>query len=142
MSIELVPLATARIALAEPFILPSTPSGTRIIAEVRSGEYEGERLRGTLKGVAAADWMTLSAEGVGTLDVRALIETDDGALVYSWYHGRTDFSEGPGIKPIYAAPLFETGDERYTWLNTIQAVAKGTLSDDNTLLTYEICEVR
>ncbi|MCJ7673133.1 MAG: DUF3237 domain-containing protein [Acidimicrobiia bacterium] len=142
MTIELIPLATARITLAEPFILPATPSGTRIIAEVRSGEYEGERLRGSLKGVAAADWMTLSAEGVGTLDVRALLETHDGALVYSWYHGRTDFSEGPGVKPIYVAPLFESGDERYTWLNSIQAVAKGTLSENNTLLTYEICEVR
>lgn len=142
MTIELIPLATARITLAAPFILPATPSGTRIIAEVRRGEYEGERLRGTLKGVAAADWMTLSAEGVGTLDVRALFETHDGALVYSWYHGRTDFSEGPGAKPIYVAPLYETGDERYAWLNTIQAVAKGVLSENSTVLTYEICEVR
>lgn len=141
MTIELVPLATARITLAEPFILPGTPSGTRLIAEVRDVVFEGDRLRGHMKGAAGADWMTLSAEGVGTLDVRALLETDDGALVYSWYHGRADFSAGMGA-PVYAAPLYETGDERYTWLNTIQAVAKGTLSDDTAQLVYEICEVR
>jgi hypothetical protein len=36
--------------------------------------------------------------------------------------------------------LYETGDERYAWLNRIQAVAKGTL--DGQTLTYEIAEVR
>jgi hypothetical protein len=41
---------------------------------------------------------------------------------------------------VYAAPLFETGDERYAWLNRIQAVAKGTL--DGPTLTYEIAEMR
>ena len=66
---------------------------------------------------------------VGTLDVRALLETDDGALIYTWYHGRLDLSQGPGTSPAYAAPLYETGDERYAWLNLIQAVAKGELTD-------------
>ncbi len=83
-----------------------------------------------MKGHAAADWMTLSPELVGTLDVRGLLETHDGALVYSWYHGRLDLSKPVGSGHIYAAPLYETGDERYTWLNTIQAVGKGTLSED------------
>jgi hypothetical protein len=142
MSIELVPLATARITLAEPFVLPGTPAGTRMIAEVRDATYEGERLRGRMKGAAAADWATLSAESVITADVRLLLETDDGALIYCWYHGRLDLSGGIGAAPIYSAPLFETGDERYTWLNTVQAVAKGHLSPDATELNYEICEVR
>ncbi len=35
MSIELVPLCTATIRLAEPFFLPETPLGTRVIAECR-----------------------------------------------------------------------------------------------------------
>ena len=86
--------------------------------------------------------MTLSAELVGTLDVRALFETHDGALVYSWYHGRLDLSKPTGSVPIYAAPLYESGDERYRWLNTIQAVGKGTLSADVCMLTYELYELR
>ena len=44
--------------------------------------------------------------------------------------------------PIYATPLFDTGDERYQWLTLVQAVAKGTVSEDLTLLTYEIYELR
>jgi hypothetical protein len=142
MPIELVPLANATITLASAFVVPRTPSGTRMIAEVEDFVYEGERLKGRMKGRAAADWMTLSPELVGTLDVRGLLETHDGALVYSWYHGRLDLSKPVGSAPIYAAPLYETGDERYTWLNTVQAVGKGTLAEDARTLTYELYELR
>jgi hypothetical protein len=86
--------------------------------------------------------MTLNPALVGTLDVRALLETHDGALVYTWYHGRMNLANGPAAATVYSAPLYETGDERYAWLNLVQAVAKGTLSDDARRLTYEICEVR
>jgi hypothetical protein len=142
MAIELVPLATATITLAEPFMLPGTPTGTRVIAEVADAVLEGDRLQGKLRGSAAADWMTLSAAMVATLDVRALFETHDGALVYTWYQGRMDLSNGPEGASIYAAPLYETGDERYAWLNLVQGVAKGTLTEGATKLVYEICEIR
>lgn len=142
MSIELIPLCTATATLAEPFFLPNTPTGTRVIAEVQSFDVEGERIRASMKGSAAADWMVLGPTGIGTLDVRALLETDDGALVYTWYHGRLDLSRGAGASPVYSAPLYETGDERYAWLNAIQAVGKGTLSADAHTLVYEIAEVR
>ncbi len=42
--------------------------------------------------------------------------------------------------PIDTAPRFDTGDERYGWLNKIQAVANGSL--DGTTLTYEVYELR
>jgi hypothetical protein len=137
-----VPLATATITLAEPFMLPGTPTGTRVIAEVADAVLEGDRLQGKLRGSAAADWMTLSPAMVGTLDVRALFETHDGALVYTWYQGRMDLSNGPSAATVYAAPLYETGDERYAWLNLVQGVAKGRLNDDATQLVYEISEIR
>ena len=34
-----------------------------------------------------------------------------------------------------------TGDERYAWLNRIQAVAKGTFTPEGTLI-YEMYELR
>ena len=40
---------------------------------------------------------------------------------------------------------FETGDERYAWLNGIQAVGKGRLTpaaDGSAVIDYEFCEVR
>ncbi len=142
MTIELIPLATATATLAEPMFLPDTPLGTRVIAEVTSFDIKGDRIRGHMKGNAAADWLTLSPGLLGTLDVRLLIETDDGALIFTSYRGRLDLSAGQGTSPVYAAPLYDTGDERYAWINKIQAVAKGTVSADGTQLVYEICEVR
>jgi hypothetical protein len=140
MAIELVPLMTATINLREPIMLPNTPSGTRIIVEVSSAAFEGERIKGKQKGAAAADWLTMGPDGTGTLDVRATLETDDGALIYSFYRGRMDLTQPVGSAPIYAAPLYETGDERYAWINRIQAVAKG--KTDGQLLEYEIYELR
>ena len=142
MTIELIPLCTATVTLGEPILIPDTPVGMRVIAEVESWDVEGERLNAHLRGVAAADWMTVSSAFIGTIDARGLLETDDGALIYTWYHGRLDLSQGPGGSPAYSAPLYETGDERYAWLNAVQAVAKGVLSPDGRQLVYEICEVR
>ena len=56
-----------------------------------------------------------------------VIETDDGAIIYVTYGGRAEWSGGPGSNPIYIAPRFETGDERYAWLNDVVAVAEGRL---------------
>lgn len=142
MSIALIPLCTARITLAAPFLLPATPSGTRVIVETTSFDIEGERIRAHMKGQAGADWLTVDANMIGTLDVRALLETHDGALIFTWYRGRIDLSAGPGQSPAYAAPLYDTGDERYAWINKIQAVAKGQTSADGTRLEYEIYELR
>ena len=140
MAIELVPLCTASITLQDPMVLPNTPSGMRTIIEVETAKLEGERLSGTMKGAAGADWATIGPDMTCTLDVRMTFETHDGALLFVTYSGRTDLSKGPGNSPVYGAPLFETGDGRYAWLNRIQAVAKGSL--DGATLTYEVAEVR
>jgi len=141
MTIELVPLCTATIRLAEPFFVPDTPLGTRVIAECRSFDVTGERITAHMKGSAAADWLTLDGRFQGTLDVRTLLETDDGAPVFVSYRGRIDLAAGADAATSYAAPLFDTGDERYLWLNRIQAIAKGAVSDGGTTLVYEMYEV-
>ncbi len=139
MAIELEPLCTADITLARPFAMPG-PYGTRFIIELEEAKISGERLNGTMKGKAGADWAVAGTDGSLRLDVRYLMETDDGALIYVTYTGRSDMSEGPGSAPLYATPTFETGDERYLWLNMVQAVAKGIMQ--GTSLTYEIAILR
>jgi hypothetical protein len=136
---ELVPLGTMTATLRKPYLLPKTPVGDRLIYEVESGAFEGERLRGVMHGTSTADWLTIGPDGTATLDVRSVLLTDDGAYVFLHYSGRVDVSNGSGA-PLYAAPLFETGDDRYRWLNRVQAVAKGVL--DGLVLTYEVCFVR
>ena len=90
-----------------------------------------------MKGSAAADWLNVG-DGVGTLDVRATVETDDGALIYVTYAGRTNAAVPGG--PTYVAPKFETGHDSYKWLNATQAAGKGITS--GTELHYDWFELR
>lgn len=133
MSLELIPLCQVTVSLDAPI----TVSPTMLIGEVRSATVEGERIKATMKGSAAADWLTVSPDGYGTLDVKITFETEDGAIVYASYSGRLQFDTGT----VYATPLFHTGDERYAWMNRIQAVAKGSFTAPGTLV-YEMYELR
>ena len=86
--------------------------------------------------------MTVGTDGTALMDVRLTLETEDGALIYVEYGGRRDFSQiyKGHDAPVYIAPRFETSDERYTWLNKIQAIGKGVAVGDSRV--YEIYEVR
>lgn len=138
--LELVPLCRVNLELAPSLRIGNGPSGGRWIAQVSRMTLTGERLTATSVGSANADWVVIVG-GVATIDVRATVQTDDGALVYVQYAGRTDATNGVGAAPAYTAPRFETGDERYQWLNTIQAVGKSELSD-LTSAVYEWYELR
>ena len=141
MGIELVPLCEIDIVLADPIFVGDGSQGMRLIYEVASTSVTGERLRGTGVGNASADWVLVHGD-VATVDVRCTFQTDDGALVLATYRGRTNLA-GTAVTEagaIYVAPTFETGDERYAWLNSVQAVGKGTL--DGADLHYEWYEVR
>jgi len=140
MPIELVPLCTLKVQLKPPVEVGPAVFGSRMIFEVASFEIEGERLRATMEGSAAADWLLVGPGGEASLDVRATGRTHDDALVYIAYYGRFTF-DGSLPVTIYVAPRFETSDDRYRWLNHIQAVGKGVV-DENLLLTYEWYEMR
>ena len=133
MTLELVPLCTVTVSLA-PTI---TVSSALVVGEVTSALVVGDRFNASMKGNAAADWLRISPEGYGTLDVKITFETDDGAIVHATFNGRLLFD----TMTVYATPLFHTGDDRYAWLNRIQAVAKGAFQADGTLV-YDMYELR
>ena len=138
--LKLTPLATMSLTVRPPAVLEPVPTGARWIVEAEAGRLEGERIQATLKGSANADWFVIGPDQTGIVDARILAETDDGALVLLQYNGRVDLSLGRA-DPIYIAPRFETGDERYRWLNLVQAVGKGSFVDRTTLV-YELYEVQ
>jgi hypothetical protein len=111
VGVELVLLYRLGMEVGPVRMLANAPFGTRVIVPIIRGRVEGERIRGkTLE--LTGDWLTISADGaIGMLDIRGTVETDDGALIYASYKGRTGLSGGSGAAPLYAAPLFETGDE-------------------------------
>ncbi len=141
--IELVPLCTVTVSPEPAIDLGVTPSGRRMMVTITQADWRGERLNAHLKsGTVAADWMIIGPDGVGLIDIRVTLETDDNALIYVHYQGRRDItSVMQGVDaPVYIAPVFETGDGRYQWLNKVQAIGKGTMVGD--VRVYDVYEVR
>lgn len=140
--IELTPLFTAVVDVAPPLSIGTGPSGDRTVNHLRSVVVEGERFSGELAGPAAADWMVRTG-AIGVVDVRMTIRTPDDALVYVQYGGRLDLSNPSAGFTALVAAVFETGDDKYAWLNSVQAVGKGklTLGTDGTRIDYEFYQI-
>lgn len=116
-----------------------TPTGERRIVYITGGTFSGPRLKGrVLPG--GGDWLIVRPDGGAMLDVRACLETDDGAIIYTYYSGRLvvpsellplwrDRQAAANIDPtgyyFRIAPVYETAAKRYTWLNDIVAVGVG-----------------
>jgi hypothetical protein len=134
--LRLEPLLRAEITLAAPQELGETPQGRRRIIAITGGSFRGERLAGrVLPG--GADWQLIRADGVAELDARYTLETSDGALIYvrnfGYRHGPSEvmrkLAAGEAVDPalyyMRTTPRFETGAERYRWLNGAICVASG-----------------
>lgn len=133
---ELVPLATVRVTRGEIHRMGQTAFHKRVIGAISHGRWDGERLSGEIVP-PGGDWALPSGDGaVMLLEVRQVLCTDDGALVYVTYQGRADRSRGT----YTVAPTFETDDERYQWLNAVQAIGQGRSDGDD--IVYEMFEVR
>jgi hypothetical protein len=118
------------------------PLGRRVFDRVRTGTFTGPRLRGELLP-GSGDPLLFRADGTAVIDARALLRTDDGAHILMTYIGRvvipddvrpafadlgTRHEIDPGRYYIRVLPVFETGDPRYTWLNSLVAVGLGYLA--------------
>ena len=68
-----------------------TPYGKRLIVEAEGGEFEGPKLKGTLRKAGCADWISV-CEDFLHMDVRATLETHDGAFIYMEYFGRIELT--------------------------------------------------
>ena len=98
------------------------------------------------------DWLLLRPDGVLEQDVRITLKTDDGAFIYVRYagmrHGPPEvmarLAQGETVDPseyyFRVAPMFETGAERYAWLNKILAVGVGERLPPNEV-RYTIFEI-
>src|SRR5829696_2751553 len=76
-----------------PEVIGPLAEGVRVNVYVTDGEVSGPKMRGRVRPVGG-DWLTLRPDGVGVLDVRATIELEDGALIYTTYNGVADLGAG------------------------------------------------
>lgn len=132
-------LYTVIIDIGDVLDLRGTPHGHWCIFPTTRGTFVGPKLKGeVLPG--GGDWFLRRPDGVCEIDVRNTYRTDDGQLIYIQYRGILDIPlavvwnrimEGAEVEPseYYSrvTPYFETGSEKYAWLNRIVAVGIGKL---------------
>lgn len=126
--------------LAAPLAVGPVPGGTRIIFPVTNGSFKGNKLSGKVLPVGG-DWGMVQDSTTFKLDVRATLQTDDGALIHVTYSGfiHADASRfamilqgkanelSPSDYYFRTNPVFETASPKYAWLNHTIAVGVGMI---------------
>jgi hypothetical protein len=131
-------------------VVGATPGGFRRVGVLPGGEFEGERLSGTVLD-GGSDWQQVRADGAVTLNVRLVLKTNDDALIAMTYQGmrhgtpeilrRIDSGEtlDPSTHYFRTNPLFETAAPQYDFLNRLIAIGIGLRRADG--VNYSIFEV-
>jgi hypothetical protein len=127
-----------------PEVVGETPEGIRLTFQVSGGTY-----RGKICGRACAssgDWLTVRPDGIGILDARVTIDTDDGAAILLIGSGTIDLGrEGyrnaaagryPSMAPVVEVMRFLASDPKYAWLLRLQCMGIGYGSAEK--LCYDI----
>ena len=123
----------------QPAQVVPTHLGTRLTFIATGGVVSGPHLRGEILP-GGGDWLLVGGDGVGRVDVRAAIRTDDGALIHFESRGviripadgMQRLADGQPLSfaetYIRTTPVFETADPRYDWLSQCVAVGYNVLS--------------
>lgn len=109
----------------------------RLVVPVTGGLFAGPRLKGRIT-TPGGDWIVQRADGSRLLDVRLLMETDDGQTLYVSWRGIA-YTAPSGALHARILPLFETGAPKYAWLNDVVAV--GVYRPGAGKIAYRIYEI-
>ncbi|HTA21080.1 MAG TPA: DUF3237 domain-containing protein [Polyangia bacterium] len=142
-------LASISVPLQQPEIIGETPTGLLVNwfwspnegTVVGFGETAKVRKNG-------GDWMNIRRDGIGVMNVRATVETAEGALIYAEYQGYCDFGANgyqnfldrrwPELAPTRTTPRLHTTHPKYTWVNRLQCIGVGAVHMKRLLYTYDL----
>lgn len=137
--------------LLAPEVIGAVAEGVRANFYVTGGEATGPQLSGRLRA-GGGDWFTLRTDGVGVLDVRATLQTADGALVYIEYRGITDLGEDAhaqflqGVMPpklvLRTSPRLSCAHPAHAWVNRCAFVGVGEIDMQTLVVSYDVYAVR
>lgn len=99
---------------------PNSVGADRLIVPVSGGTFEGPGLKGTVVP-PGGDWIVRRPDGSSVLDVRLVLQTDDGQKISMSWRGISHTPPG-GAQYARITPMFETGAAKYAWLNNVVAV--------------------
>jgi hypothetical protein len=97
-----------------------SPGGNKVVVPVSAGTFEGPKLKGAVVA-PSGDAITVRQDGSSVLDLRLLLQTDDGQKILMTCRGIA-YTTPDGALFARLQPLFETGAEKYAWLNKVVAV--------------------
>ncbi|MGA7780812.1 MAG: DUF3237 domain-containing protein [Paraburkholderia sp.] len=135
-SIQTRPLFVMRLDVKAMVMVGDTPGSFRRVGIVPSGTFAGERLSGKVLD-GGSDWQAVRSDGSTTLDVRLILQTDDGVNLTMAYrgirHGAAEviqrLEKGEEVDPasyyFRTNPIFEAPAGKYEWLNRVIAVGTG-----------------
>ena len=126
------PLMLLRLETSKTEEIGATPRGKILVFPITGGSFEGERLRGRVLA-GGGDWVTARADGTFELDLRATLETDDGALIHMTFSGLRDDAN----HYLRTLPRFETAASKYLFLNRLIAVGIGEIRAEGPVHTIE-----
>ena len=116
----------------------ATANGGRLIVPISGGTFTGPRLKGTIVP-PSGDWVVQRPDGSRLLDVRILLQTDDGQKIYMSWRGIAYTPPG-GTLWARIVPTFETALEKSAWLNNVVAV--GVYRPDLGKIAYRVYRIQ
>jgi hypothetical protein len=135
-------LCVADFTVGPIMSLGRSPFREQRVGYITGGSFRGDRLSGEILP-GGGNWPmngpTPDGGSFGTFDARCVWQTADGAVISITYTGRSRVPvdvarrfRDPDASPVdpadyylRIAPVFETADERYGWLNGILAIGCG-----------------
>jgi len=150
-SYNLEHICSYTVTLSPPELIGPVAEGIKINRYVTGGKVEGPKVNGKVLPVGG-DWYTIRTDGVGILDVRATMETHDGALIYTAYSGVMDLGKDayqkalqrnlPAVVHLQSAPRYYTAHPQYQWLNRIQCMGVGQADVAKSEVSFDIYAIR
>lgn len=136
---NLTALFDLRVLIDPVYDLGDAGITRRLISSISDGIFTGDRMSGRLHPVGA-DWLTIRPDQSIEMDVRGLMETDDGAFITMRHRGRWTIPADlwdrvmladnvdkidPARYSLHVSFIFETDHPDYLWLNNVIAIGAG-----------------
>jgi hypothetical protein len=140
-------LAAEQILVITATLNPPFLEGPRVLAGINGGTVTG-KVTGKVLPIGGEFGIFLSPTSY-KIDVRAAIQSDDGANIFISYSGYMSAPDAPTLMQLFSPagkdldpskyfwrtnPLFETTAPQYAWLNTTVAIGFGSYNADGAVV--------
>ena len=148
---QLEHILSYKVTVTMPEFIGPVAEGLRLNFGFTGGEVTGPKVVGKVRK-GGGDWLTVRRDGICILDVRATMETHDGALIYVTLDGIADFGEDgyekvlqgepPSSVPLRTSPRFHTIHPQYVWLTRLHCFGVGQAYLQGFAVAYDVYAVR